>query len=320
MRKNYEIFWAKDKDMSLDFLKEIGLQKENISLVDQWFFDYLEFHSASNSFEDGMKYENELRLRHQLFSEQENQSNKYFLGKLIKYHNISNSGFLRSTSIARLGVVLRDLITEYVDKKKVTFLPLEFVALTDYLQCSDVSPNGELIENILKIESKNKICKKATISEKNNILRNILCINSNKGFHHDIRDYKKILRLIDANDSQLIHYIYQYRVQNEQGCYQILNTVFEFQLFTDRYEDFATKREIINCFDSSTGKTPKENWIIKMEGIKIEIGYEKLGALCIEIMKQNELRNYHFEYTHWSDDVVKRFMKSAKWTNDLIEK
>ncbi|NDV66708.1 hypothetical protein [Bacteroides sp. 224] len=314
MKNNYKEFWERDKDMSLIFLSEMGLQKENTLFVDEWFLNYLKYHSESNSLEE-IRHANELRQQYQLFPKQKRQMGQYFLGKLIKYYNISCTGWLKSLLMAQLVVLLRDLIIECIDKRKVEYSPLEFVALTKYLQCSEISPNGNLIENILKIESKNKIYRKATVNERSNITTNILAINSNKGFHHDIRDYKKILRLIEERDENLINYIYEYKVINRQGCYQILKTIFDFRLFANKWEDFTIKIKIIDCFDSSTGATPKERWKTQIEHIKTKIGCEKLNSLCAEIVKQEELKNYPFEIGHWSDDVVKRFVKGAKWAS-----
>ena len=315
MKNKYEVFWEREQEKSLDFLRSLALKKEDVLQIDNWFFSYLEFHSKSHSFKDGMKYENKLRQNF-YFSESGKQSDKYVLGKLIKYYNISMSGYLKGLLVARLDVLLGDLIREYIGKK-ISYFPAEFIALTRYLESSVISPNGDLIENILKIESINRICTKATISERSDILMNVLKINANKGFHHDIKCYKKVLNLIEENDMQLINHIYKYKVVNDQGCYQIIKMIFDFDIFTDKCRDFNIKRALIICFDFSSGSTPKENWRKKAEDITKKVELKKLSLLCDEILNHEGLKNYYFTNTYWSDDVAKRLIKSAKWIKEL---
>ena len=315
---SYSKFKEDDKLKSRDLGDELNISENDIRTIDDWFAIYLDRHSQATNQDVGLKYENELKKLHSLMFECiTSLSYKYILSKLIKYHNISASGFLKSLDIARLRVLLRDLISKYIDEINVNYTSSEFVSVTTYLKDNFfVSPNGELIENILKINTKHKITIKSSIEEKRNIVTNILHIIADKAFHHDIVCFKKIINLITADDIKLMEYIKNLKAKNNQGCYLLINTIFNIPL--DNFaEDFEMKRELIFWLDTSAGAKPKQNWTDKMNELKAKIGLPSLLLVCDKIVENEHLKNYYFnDNSHWSDDVCKRFIKSAKWTKE----
>jgi hypothetical protein len=204
----------------------------------------------------------------------------------------------------------------------VGYTPSEFVAVTTYLQNNFfVSPNGELIENILKINTKHKITAKSSTEEKRNIISNILYIVADKSFHHDIICFKKILKLITADDIELMEQVVNFKVTNGQGCYFMVNLILNTHLLLDNVaENFEVKRELIFWLDSSGGAKPKQSWTEKMLALKVKIGLQALLLICDRLIEHQQLANYYFNDSFfWGDDVCKRFIKSAKWTKEYGE-
>jgi len=61
-----------------------------------------------------------------------------------------------------------------MDEINVDYTPFEFISATEYLSDNfEVSPNRELVENILKINAKRKITAKSGREEKLRIITNI---------------------------------------------------------------------------------------------------------------------------------------------------
>lgn len=318
--ENYGKFKEDDKLKSRDLGEALGVSANDICSIDDWFANYLDRHLHASTFEKGLVYESELNeLHNSIFESIEPLSYKYILPKLVKYYNISESGQLKSTRVARLLVLLEQLIAKYINELNVSYTPSEFVNVTKY--CRDnffVSPNGELIENILKINTKHKITAKSSTEEKRNIINNILYIITDTGFHHDIICFKKILKLITVEDIELIEQIKSFKVKNSQGCYFLINIIFDTYLpFDNIAEDFDIKRELIFWLDSSGGAKPKQSWIEKMLALKVKIGLPSLLLICEQIIEHKQLVNYYFnDSCYWGDDVCKRFIKSAQWTKE----
>ena len=52
---------------------------------------------------------------------------------------------------------------------------------------------------------------------------------------------------------------------------------------------------------------------LKFNELKGELGEEALAAVAAEILRLESLTYHDFAISSWSDDVVKRFVKSAEW-------
>ncbi|MDR1340089.1 MAG: hypothetical protein LBK58_08575 [Prevotellaceae bacterium] len=315
---NYHKFKEHDKIMSRDLGEALDISEKDLRVIDDWFATYLERHSGTTTFDKGLAFENELKELHDImFKQTSSRSHKYILPKLIKYHNISASGFLKSALVARLQVLLRDLISRYMNEINVSYSPSEFVLAIIYLRDNfTLSPNGELVENMLKINSKHKITAKSTREERQNIIANMLYIITREGYHHDIVCFKKILELITADDIKLMEQVK--KIKDTQGCYFLTNLIFNTPLPSGELpEDFDLKREMIFWLDSPAGARPRQNWIDKMHVLKEKIGLLPLLSICDKIVENEHLKNYYFnEISYWGDNVCKRFIKSARWTKE----
>ncbi|UHP11162.1 hypothetical protein LAX80_005110 [Listeria marthii] len=105
------------------------------------------------------------------------------VGKLLVYYNISSGGYLRPSYIARLTTLLRNLLSDYIKIEGTQFTPIEFLLLTQYTKkISEVSPNGDILENLLKIEKLSRICATSNKEQRNQILLNLLSIIKKRVF------------------------------------------------------------------------------------------------------------------------------------------
>ncbi|WON94362.1 hypothetical protein [Sphingobacterium sp. UGAL515B_05] len=315
-----------------DDLRESKVLAEalNISAIDflkiqDWFDQLLLYHQElTNDREDQLKAEKELETNFQelISSEIEKDSYKYILPKLLHYNNEFHGAFLRSLYVARLGALLRNnLIPSFVKDKMITYSPEDYFHITVYLKHNYfISPNSNFLEDIIKIEQSRSILKKATMEVKLSTLKNILDIINQKTFHHDVICFKKILKLVTANDTGLMDYLKNYKVENNQCCYKNISDILNFGISADLWKDFEIKVQLIHFFDTSRGAKTTSSWLTKLDELTIRVGSSKLFQLAKAVLKNENCKSHKFDYgVQWSDDTAKRFLKSAQWIKDSLK-
>jgi len=319
MDSQYENFIKEDSKNSLVLMQNLNVPDFEYGKIEQWFSEYLVCHAKSDDFNMSVIYENELQKKYDELAPITGESaSKYMIGKLITYINITDSGYLRSTLIARLSVLLQELLKDYIETQKICFSPLEFLSITEYTKnCFFVSPNGELLENLLKIEKSNKICANANTEQRERILKNMLSVIAQKEYHHDIQCFKKILNLITKDDETLVAHIKNYCVNNRQGCYTYINIIMNRSLSADTWDDFILKKEAVTLFDTAKGAHPKDSWLNKYRELQKRLELNNILWICTQISERENLKNYAFTNYTWSDDVAKRFLKSAQWIQEF---
>ena len=111
-------------------------------------------------------------------------------------------------------------------------------------------------------------------------------------------------------------------VNNKQGCYQCVSAVLNLLPESgSTWTDYSLKVELIVWLDSASGASPKENWLAKMSAIKDKTGANNLLLVSNEIVGKEELQKHFFNANaYWNDDVCKRFIKSAKWIKEYLNK
>lgn len=317
---NYEKFRKNDIEKSKEMALKINVTQNDINEIEKWFETLLIEHKNVGTFEQQLKTEKQLEIDFiNLHSKIETQSNKYILAKLLNYNNIFNSGFLRSTHIPRLTHLLyKNIIPSYFKSIKPKYSIDEFIALSEYLKSNFfVSPNGELLKNALKLEKVNKIFEKATAEQRLKLTENLMNIISEKDFHHDIICFKKILNLINEEDKELITFFKQFKVNNNQGCYSVINGILNTHVHNDLWIDFQNKKELIIFFDATKGAKPNEKWSANFVELNSKVGSQNMKSIANKIIEYSNKRNYFFNETfYWSDDIVKRFIKSAEWITE----
>ncbi|MCQ9634161.1 hypothetical protein MP477_04235 [Chryseobacterium sp. WG23] len=324
MGEQYLIFKKGELAKSEILAKELNISESDFIKIQNWFYLLLLKHEqAIHDMKEQVKTEKELEAKfNQLISSEiERKCYKYILPKLLHYNNVFNDAFLRSLYVVRLGALLRDnLIGKFVKDKMIVYSPEDFFHITVYLRDNYfVSPNSNFIEDILKIEHVRGIFKQATNEVKFSTLKNILHIIQQKTFHHDIICFKKILKLVSPKDVALIDYLKKFQVENQQGCYKILNGIFNLEIAEDDWDDFDIKVQLINFFDTGRGANPSAGWKKKFQELSGTIDSKKLLLTANTVLKNDNCKNFEFDYgAQWGDDTAKRFLKSAQWIRAIL--
>lgn len=204
----------------------------------------------------------------------------FVLAKLIYYNNIIQSGHLDSWICGSMSKFLHDEIERRISE--ASFCLAEFTALTRYLKHNFyVSPNGYLLENALKIEKQNKIFAHAD------------------GDERGVRLFKNFIP------------------KNRQGCYLVVNKILNAACFDGK---FSLSIKALKWLDSARGAAAPSGWQNKFNELKGELGEEALAAVVVEVLRLDSLTYHDFAISSWSDDVVKRFVKSAEWILQITGK
>ncbi len=319
--KNYQLFEKDDLLHSKQLADELKVCKDDFDEINNWFKILLENHRNQRVFDKQLEVEKTLFHNfEEILTKIDLQGQKYILPKLLKYNNIISGDFLRSLYIARLGYLLKNtLISLFLTQIKPKYSVVEFISILNYLKNNfQISPNGDLLENIFKIEKLNRVFKKALPEQRLVITMNITHIIKEIEFHHDINCYKKILFLLNEEDTRTIEYLKKFEVLNNQGCYFVLNELLNTELQSDVWSDFNIKRTLIKILDKARGAKPNEKWIADIDKVKEKISEKELLRIADKIIDNEGKKSYYFNSTaSWSDDVMKRFLKSANWIKQL---
>lgn len=318
----YWIFKNSELEKSKVLAKELNISETDFNKIQYWFdLLLLKHEEATSDIEVQRKFEYELETQFNklVSSEIARKSYKYILPKLLNCNNVFNGAFLKSLYIARIGALLRDnLIPKLVKDRMIVYSPEDFLNVTVYLKDNYfISPNSNFLEDILKIENVRSITKQASSRIRFEIMKNILFIIFQKTFHHDIICFKKILKLVTITDVELIAYLKEFHVKNTQGCYKIIYDILNLEISEDIWKDFEIKLQLINFFDSARSANPTPAWNRKLQEVSVIIEENKLLQAVQIILGNENCMTYEIDYgTEWSDDVSKRFLKSARWITE----
>ena len=311
--EKHEIFFNDDKAKSQILATALLISQEEFKAVQDWFLLLLQrFYKLE--FDNRYIIIDELTICLEKTSANLSlNANKLILAKLIYYNNIIQSGYLQSSVFGIMTKFLNDEIERRMAGADFTFE--EFTALSEYLKHNFyVSPNGDLLENLIKIEKRNKIFAKTNDEEKLAIIKNLLQIIDDTEFHHDIVIFKKILDFIKISDEKTIYYVKNFIPKNQQGCYLVTNKILNLAHSKGKF-DLCVKT--LKWLDSARGKEPSKGWLTKFNELKNELGKEILNEVTNEILKLESLAYHDFGSYSWPDDVMKRFIKSAQWIKEL---
>ena len=237
----------------------------------------------------------------------------YLLTRLLLYSN--NVLSFGNTTCRIDSAYVQPLIKELI--KSVRFTPDDFLMLiNNYLSPSWVYPQNDLSVKLIEIAKKSNLLS-TKYNERHTVFICILEVIAKKGYHHDIIGFKKLLAFICMDDRELITYLRTYHVVTRQGCFEMLNAIFNLKMHSDDNDtDFIIKRQIIEVFDTAKGSEPSLLWKDKALDLTTSIPTNKLKALCEMII--NEQKWLYDTDTGWKDNVVTRFRKAALWVDMMI--
>lgn len=319
MDDNYLVFRNDDLLKSKKLAEKLNIFSKDIDKIQIWFDLLLLKHQQCDDFNEQVVAEKilENKFLELISSEIEEKSCKYILPKLLNYNNIFHGAFLKSLFIPRLSFLLREnLIPKLIENVK--YNSEEFLSLTTYLKNNFfVSPNSNLIESVLLIEKKNKILFQKKSELNLDIIKNILNVIKEKGFHHDIISFRKILKKIDKNNLDEITFLKEFSVENNQGCYLIISALMNQKYIENNDTDFEIKIQLLDFLDSARGAKPKESWCNKFSEIQTKLQDKDISQLVHLIKKNSRYAQYILnDGSIWTDDVATRFIKSANWIEE----
>lgn len=154
---------------------------------------------------------------------------RYLLARLLLY---SNNVLLFGCITCRIdSAYIQPLIKELINS--VRFTADDFLMLiNDYLSPSWVYPQNDLSVKLIEIAKKSNLLS-TKYNERCALFISILEVIAKKGYHHDIIGFKKLLPFICIDDRELITYLRSYHVSTRQGCFEMLNTMFNFTIHMD---------------------------------------------------------------------------------------
>jgi len=153
--EKHKIFFNDDKAKSQILATALLVSQEEFKAVQDWFSLLLQ-RLCKLEFDNGHIIIDELTICLEKTSANLSlNANKLILAKLIYYNNIIQSGYLQSSVFGIMTKFLNDEIERRMAGADFTFA--QFMALSEYLKHNFyVSPNGDLLENLIKIEYQNK--------------------------------------------------------------------------------------------------------------------------------------------------------------------
>lgn len=285
-------------------------------IVDDWIDIYIQgmkYGMRFGSTNQTMLVEQQLETAYRTeIAQSDNLLLQYLLARLLFYSN----------NVLRFGEMMCRIDSAYIEPlikeliKRIKFSSTDFLFLmNDYLSVTWVYPQNNLAAKLIRIAQNSNLLD-TEYPEKNAIFISILEIIAKKGYHHDIIDFKKVLKYIFINDIEIVAYLKNYHVTNAQGCFEMIHTLFNCPMYSDDYKDFTVKRQIIEVFDTARGSQISSVWKSKALDLMNCISIEKLKDWS-EIINNGNKWIYDNE-TGWKDDVVKRFRKAALWMNTML--
>lgn len=237
---------------------------------------------------------------------------QYLLARLLFYNN---NVLQFGDGICRIdSAYVEPLIKELI--KRIRFSSTDFLFLmNDYLAPTWVYPQNDLSAKLIGIAQKDNLLN-TEYPEKYAVFTSLLEIIAKKGYHHDIKGFKRLLKFILIDDIEIITYLKTYHVATAQGCFEMIHTLFNFPIHSDDYTDFTIKRQIIEVFDMARGAKISPSWKSKALDLISCISIDKLKDWCETINNGNKW--IYDNDTGWKDDVVTRFRKTALRMNVMI--
>lgn len=195
--------------------------------------------------------------------------------------------------------------------KRLKFSAPEYIAFLEYLQDASFDPNGDLFKNLWSVEKDSRFFEKSESHYRSKASILLLKLIENKRYHYDIIDFKKVLCLINPDNMDVVPYLQNLSVINEQGCFQAIKHILNCSFNSFPYKNFDIQRQVIIWLDNATGKQPHNPWKEKLSAIESECLPHDLSVLCQWLVEHKEFR--YDRQNHWLDSVFARFQKTANW-------
>ena len=288
----------------------LGINNSEKDFCDAWIGKYVEDRVASPVGTEAKEKISE--LENEFFDDlaaRGDPVNKYVLARIIKYtvENLKIDHWFSSFDYWAFYSFIPAKI------KTVRFSVDEFLyLLKNYFTTDRIDVNFSLVKILLLIADKNKyftIVKDAACRRE--LFSLFLDYNSKLPFYHDIIGFKKLLKYMNEKDLETITQLKEYKRDDGEVCFFMLRSLFHQSFSSNAWKDFTIKKEIINLFDSAKGARPKQAWTDRFHELKVACPVNELKLWC-QFVISNKV-SAKDNATGWTNDVVKRFKKSAQW-------
>lgn len=178
-----------------------------------------------------------------------------------------------------------------------------FVAGLSYLQDAPVGPNGDLFKSVWKLSKKTT----GVPSDEDRLAaaKLMLSLIENKGFHHDIGDFKRVLKLLPESGKNLMQ---EFHPKHPQRCFLAIRKLYrEYPALP-----LETKSALVNLLDTARGSRPSAAWNKKREILKHSGYWHEVDDFARWLHLDDDLHKAPSAYG-WSDSIFTRFHKAAQW-------
>jgi len=188
--------------------------------------------------------------------------------------------------------------------------PLSYIkATTVFLQDTRVNPNDDMFKRIWHLWKKAPTSK--PLNEVAEILGLLLNLIAKKVYHHNINDFKRILKLVPEGFESIIS---EFDPKVRQGIFIALQ-----KLFRDYCSvPFALKTNIVELLDSSRGREAQLPWVNKLDTVCSSGGRDIMIDYAAWIFANENLKHPQ-DTGGWRDDIFGRFFKGAQWILERFE-
>lgn len=228
-----------------------------------------------------------------------------FAGTLVaaKLRDYARSSMLNSK---RYMQFVPDEVTETLLARLDEKVPFShMVAGLAYVQDAPVDGNGDLFGAIWTLWKRSSPPSEAELLEAIGLLLRLI---EKKLWHHDIKEFKRVLKLIPPEHCSLLA---RFDPQVRLGCFQLIA-----ELFGERCQlAHSTRIELLGLLDTARGTLPSAAWEKKQQRLRATDEWTGVLRIAGWIREREHLKK-PLGSAGWSDSIFARFYKAAGWIEE----
>jgi hypothetical protein len=219
----------------------------------------------------------------------------------IKLRDYASQGILNAAN--QVQSFVPQTVEALFTNQPSRFAYANFVAGLSYLQDAPVGPNGDLFKAIWKLSKKAAPAK--SDDERLAALRLMLALIEKKGFHDEIGDFKRILKLLPESAQEMMQ---AFRPKHPQRCFLVIGKLYR----EYPHMPLGTKRILVELLDTARGSAPSVAWEKKKALLEDSGFWWDVDEFARWIHLDDDLHESAIPYGS-SDLIFNRFHKAAQW-------
>lgn len=219
---------------------------------------------------------------------------------LLKIEDFGRQGLLNPRREVASPVGVLDPLLGSIDKG----WPFQhLVAGLAFLYDTVMGPNGGVLETIWGLWK--QAAQPAAEDQLAEALTRILGLIERRPWHHDIKDFKRVMKLVPPGREELLT---SFEPTVMQGCNPpLLHLVRGFPGVP-----LGAKAEVVQLMDTARGRAPSGAWTRKKDRLQASAHWDVVVGLARWVAANSELRKPNGPLD-WSDQVFTRFQKASDW-------